>query len=605
MSAPPTTGLPPFDLPAITVGAGKRRPQGRRLALDGAAPLAVRLAEALRRVPPEMEQWWAPGVFDGDHRAGKRWRGSMLVGVDADYHDDAGEHAAVPPAIAARVEEAARAGELPGSVYHATPRGLRIVFALARQECDGALWQSAARGACALVERWLAGAGLAASGDPPRDGYTLDVAASCDQARMLWAPRAKVDGVQREAEVIVLREQPYAVEELAACAPARRSSASNGKPPRANGVEAGVEAGSANGATQGKRHVELLNLGVRLARMGARPTVIKAALDAANEEFAEPKPADEVRRLMEWITVKHGVLATGITRPKSDVQLARAALAALGDVVAAEGYLWRLDSVIWQRVPDAELHGAIVALDGLPVGEDSTINLTSKRILGLVRLATDLDRIDDYFSATADGIAVGDEWITVGSEGLRCEPLRAEHRARWRIEAEPGAIDAEPAQWLALLRDVLADERGAPREGTEEIVTAIGETIGLALIGRGAKRDARHLLLVGPPNCGKSTILDIVSSLVPPEGQTALTLHDLAERFRSAALIGVRLVLCPELPARDLLDVDRPKAALTGDLMLVERKHRDVITIRPSAAWFMAANELAAIRGRLENLVRP
>lgn len=206
----------------------------------------------------------------------------------------------------------------------------------------------------------------------------------------------------------------------------------------------------------------------------------------------------------------------------------------------------------------------------------------------------------DYFSATADGIAVGDEWITVGSDGLRREPLRAEHRARWRIEAEPGAIDAEPAQWLALLRDVLADERGAPREGTEEIVTAIG----LALIGRGAKRDARHLLLVGPPNCGKSTILDIVSSLVPPEGQTALTLHDLAERFRSAALIGVRLVLCPELPARDLLDVDRPKAALTGDPMLVERKHRDVITIRPSAAWFMAANELAAIRDASRAILR-
>ncbi|HEX2570047.1 MAG TPA: DUF5906 domain-containing protein [Polyangia bacterium] len=595
MSAQPTKGLPPLDLPAITVGAGKRRPQGRRLALDGAAPLAVQLAEALRRMPPGLaEQWWAPGVFDGDYRAGKRWRGSMLVGVDADYHDGAGEHAAVPPAIAACIEKAARVGELPGSIYHVTPRGLRIVFALARQESDGAVWQSAARGACALVERWLAEARLAASGDPgdpQRDGYTLDVAASCDRARMLWTPRAKVDGVQREAEVIMLREQPYTAEELTACAPARRSPAGSGKPPRANGVAPG----SADGAPQGKRHVELLNLGVRLARMGEPPAVISAALKAANGEFAEPKPADEVRRLMEWIEAKHNMLATGITRPKSDVQLARAARAALGDVAAAEGALWRLDGVLWQRVPDPELHRAIVALDGLPVGGDSTINLTSKRILGLVRLATDLDRIDDFFSAAADGIAVGDEWITVGSDGLRREPLRAEHRARWRIEAEPGAIDAEPVQWLALLRDVLADERGAPREGTEEIVTALGETIGLALIGRGATRDARHLLLVGPPNCGKSTLLAIVSSLVPPEGQTALTLHDLAERFRSAALIGVRLVICPEMPSRDLPDIKRANTALTGDPMPVERKRQDLITIRPAAGWFMAANELPAM----------
>jgi hypothetical protein len=52
MSAPPTTGLPPFDLPAITVGAGKRRPQGRRLDVPGRSrePSLLFLRSASERI---------------------------------------------------------------------------------------------------------------------------------------------------------------------------------------------------------------------------------------------------------------------------------------------------------------------------------------------------------------------------------------------------------------------------------------------------------------------------------------------------------------------------------------------------------------------------
>ena len=49
------------------------------------------------------------------------------------------------------------------------------------------------------------------------------------------------------------------------------------------------------------------------------------------------------------------------------------------------------------------------------------------------------------------------------------------------------------------------------------------------------------------------------------------------------------------MPARDLLDVERAKAVLTGDPLTVERKYRDPITIRPAAGWIVAANESQAL----------
>jgi hypothetical protein len=70
-SLPALDDAPPIQppiTPEITVGAGKRRLQGRRLSLDGAAPLAVQLAEALGGLPAVLESWWSPGLYDGDYR---------------------------------------------------------------------------------------------------------------------------------------------------------------------------------------------------------------------------------------------------------------------------------------------------------------------------------------------------------------------------------------------------------------------------------------------------------------------------------------------------------------------------------------------------------
>ena len=282
-----------------------------------------------------------------------------------------------------------------------------------------------------------------------------------------------------------------------------------------------------------------------------------------------------------------------MARTASDVERARHIRSTLGHVVAAEGALWRRSGVIWKRVPDAEIHTSVCALDG-QVFNHNEVTLKASNIRDLCRLVVDIDRDNDFFVNAPSGVAVGDEFVAVGPAGLSREELQLEHRARWRIDADLGELDTQPTKWLALLQDILADEHGKPIAGRQEVIDAIGETLGLALIGQGATRDARHLLLRGAPSSGKSTLLEIFGSLVPAEAQTALTLHDLQFQFRVAALIGVRLVLCAELPARDLLDVEKAKAVLTGDPVLAERKFHDPTTLRPMAGWIVCANGLPA-----------
>lgn len=194
---------------SITIGRSRRNPRGRPLELpDGVSP-ARALATALDAQPTSAEAWWAPHSWRDGHRTADRWLSACAIGVDVDYHDDAGEHVVPPAASAQALDQAAREGKLPGSVFHRTPRGFRLVFTFAQHVTDRDVFARAARGAATLVQAALRQCRLV--------GYVVDEKALLDLARLLFSPRALVDGAQRDAEVLVLREEPF---DPAALAPA-------------------------------------------------------------------------------------------------------------------------------------------------------------------------------------------------------------------------------------------------------------------------------------------------------------------------------------------------------------------------------------------------
>ncbi len=186
---------------ALTIGAGRRNPRGQRVDL----PKANALPSVLGSLPARQEQWWSTHVWEEGHRSQDRWLGSAGVMVDIDYHDAEGHHVAPPPEAARALEQAARAGRIPGSAFHLTPRGARVIFLFGDMNTDRELQHQASLGAGVLIEQAI----------QQHPGYQVDRKVLVDLARLLFAPAAVVDGVRREAEVIQLQPSPFTPQQLA------------------------------------------------------------------------------------------------------------------------------------------------------------------------------------------------------------------------------------------------------------------------------------------------------------------------------------------------------------------------------------------------------
>ena len=210
----------------ISLGRGLRAPSARRVAVADPAELARALGE---HAGPGA--WWSPHVWTGDRRASAAWEGAAAIAVDLDHYDADGRHSPPPADFAERLGEDAHG--LPGSFFHATPRGLRVIFWLAEPSTDRARYRGAAEGAAAELEAQLRELDLLGDRASGRPGLCVDGGALCDLARILWGPNAHADGEPepRHAEVLRLVPKPYDAEALAALAPEREPAA----PPPAGG----------------------------------------------------------------------------------------------------------------------------------------------------------------------------------------------------------------------------------------------------------------------------------------------------------------------------------------------------------------------------------
>jgi putative DNA primase/helicase len=184
----------------ITVGAGRRRPWGRRVAVENVAALI----DLLARAPARVESWIVGALFEGDRRHGDRWQAQTLIQVDVD-HGVGGEHTEHTSASRNAIQFAIDTKMLPGNFSYLTPRGVRIGFVLAEPELDRQRAEQAHRGAIALVARAL-----------PVKALQVDTGASSDVCRLMFLPNAIVENVARHALVEPLRGEPYTIDELLA-----------------------------------------------------------------------------------------------------------------------------------------------------------------------------------------------------------------------------------------------------------------------------------------------------------------------------------------------------------------------------------------------------
>jgi hypothetical protein len=211
----------------LTVGAGKTDNKGGVVALDSEHPV-MDLRDLLTGPRATgVEAWSVGGVFVENLRKEANWIEGSIAFVDVDAYGADGTKKEMTAAEAKGLFEQIGLGNL----GNATPHGLRITFAYTHPVADADLHRRALRGAAGTVADWISDLALTATPGTIRskDGKTdkptwfnglhLDPV-SWAHAQLFYTPRATVDGLERNAEVLVLREEPYAPEELAALAPA-------------------------------------------------------------------------------------------------------------------------------------------------------------------------------------------------------------------------------------------------------------------------------------------------------------------------------------------------------------------------------------------------
>ena len=199
----------------ITVSPGPRtNAHGRSVQLDGAEPVVsyVQVLEDLRG----EDAWYAAGTYREGHRCNEDWQGASAVTGDLDYLDAQGKH--VAPSADARAALDLALADAPGCIAYHTPRGARVDAVLEHPVADCTTWQRAADGLLALLAAWLRRHRLDADKAAGLPGYSIDIAAR-KPAQFMFGPRSRVDGVERDGTVRVLRPAPYAVEDLLAAAP--------------------------------------------------------------------------------------------------------------------------------------------------------------------------------------------------------------------------------------------------------------------------------------------------------------------------------------------------------------------------------------------------
>jgi hypothetical protein len=180
---------------------------GSRVMIDPDWPVQS-IVKTLNESPAGIEAWWSPSLWTSDRRASGAWESASSVVVDLNYYDAIGER--TPPSPDHIKLMRSQISSMPGSAWHSTPRGIRVIACFAESCGDPALWSKAARGLRYKITEWLRFWDLLADRVAHVAGYEVNREDEEQaRARYFYGPRALVSGIQRGSTVRVLNEPPF------------------------------------------------------------------------------------------------------------------------------------------------------------------------------------------------------------------------------------------------------------------------------------------------------------------------------------------------------------------------------------------------------------
>jgi P4 family phage/plasmid primase-like protien len=302
----------------------------------------------------------------------------------------------------------------------------------------------------------------------------------------------------------------------------------------------------------------------------------------------------------------------------SDVELAQFVIddlrTRLGEVVFCEGGFWYYTGTRWRGIPEHEVELAVQRYDGTVFrtqsNSASVVKLNDARVRSIIKqMAPKLTRLD-FFSQAPAGTNCASGFIRFAPDGTpTLEPHRSEHRCRHVLKGHwTGALATEELDcWtgFSLLGHLLQGVfRGDPDAAQKVLV--LQEIAGAAAIGYGTRlREPKAVILKGETaENGKSQILDIFRSLLPPGAVASIAAAKMADERFLPGLIGVHLNAADELSGAHAIASEAFKAVVTGEPVTGRDVYRSAVTFRSVAQNVFCTNALPSFAGGMDRGVR-
>ena len=136
----------------------------------------------------------------------------------------------------------------------------------------------------------------------------------------------------------------------------------------------------------------------------------------------------------------------------------------------------------------------------------------------------------------------------------------------------------------------------------KELRLLVEEMIGYCLLRRNELGKA--FILTGMGSNGKSTLLEVIKSLLGCDNVSSIGLDELNERFKTAELFGKLANIGDDISNNYIQDNSTFKKLVTGETVNVERKGRDPFDFTNYSKLIFSANEIPRINDTSNGLMR-
>ena len=131
----------------------------------------------------------------------------------------------------------------------------------------------------------------------------------------------------------------------------------------------------------------------------------------------------------------------------------------------------------------------------------------------------------------------------------------------------------------------------------DTVLKLLYQSVGYCFYRRNELR--KSFFLLGEKRNGKSTFLDMVSTLLGEDNTANLDLCEIGDRFRTAELTGKLANIGDDINDEWVSNTATFKKVVSGDTVTVERKGKDPFKLRSFAKFFFSANSLPRLgRGK-------